>query len=293
MATPMFTAPPKFLAAALCWGLALAAGAQDFGVDAGIRPGDDFFAYANGEWLKTTDIPAGKPRVDARTEIAELTRKRVASLLADAGAEPVGSSARKVADFHAAYLNEAAIEAEGLSALKPLLARIDRIQDKAALTRLLGRGLRADVDPLNQGVYRSSHVLGLAVQASIHGEKTNVAFLLQGGLGLPDREHYVSTDPRLQALRSRYEATIGRMLALAGFDREQQRAQAVMALETAIAQSHTTAEASADDHNADHCGRAPTSRARRRASIGRPSSPQPAWPGSQRSSPGNPAPSRA
>jgi putative endopeptidase len=252
MATRMFTAPPKFLAAALCWGLAFAAGAQDSGVDASVRPGDDFFAYANGEWLKTTDIPAGQPRVDARSEIAELTRKRIASLLADAHAEPVGSSARQVADFHAAYMNEAAIEAKGLSALKPLLARIDRIRDKAALTQLLGQGLRADVDPLNKGIYRSAHVLGLAVQASIHGEKTNVAFLLQGGLGLPDREHYVGTEPRLQALRSQYEAAIGRMLALAGFDREPQRARAVMALETALAQSHATAEASADDHNADH-----------------------------------------
>jgi putative endopeptidase len=241
-----------WLAAALWCGFVSAAGAQESGVDASIRPGDDFFAYANGEWLRATDIPAGKPRVDARSEIADLSRQRVASLLADARAEPDGSSARKVSDFHAAYMNEAAIEAKGLSALKPLLARIDGIRDKAALTRLLGRGLRADVDPLNRGVYRSSHVLGLAVQASIHGEQTNVAFLLQGGLGLPDREHYVSTEPRMQALRAQYQTTIGRMLSSAGFDRGAQRAEAVMALETAIAQSHATAEASADDHNADH-----------------------------------------
>ena len=128
----------------------------------------------------------------------------------------MGSTARKVADFRAAYLNEAAIEARGIAPLKPLLDSIDHVGDKAALTRLLGRGLRADVDPLNWGVYQSSYLLGLSVEPSIHGEKTYVAFLLQGGLGLPDREHYVSTEPRMQALRARYQEYIGRLLRLAG-----------------------------------------------------------------------------
>ena len=257
---------PALLVAALSWALLSAAGAQtagnqapstqESGVDASIRPGDDFFAYANGGWLKANDIPAGKQSWGARNEITELTRQRVEKLLADAGAAPRGSSARQVADFYAAYMNEAAIEAKGIAALKPMLGRIDRVRDKAALTRLLGLGLRADVDPLNAGIFDSSHVLGLAVQASIDGEKTNRAFLLQGGLGLPDREQYIDnpagSEPRMQALRTQYEQYIGRMLALAGFDHAAQRAQAVMALETAIAQTHTTAEASNNDRNADN-----------------------------------------
>ncbi len=222
------------------------------GVDPSIRPGDDFFAYANGSWLQATEIPAGKDRWNARTEISELTRQQVAKLLDDAGAEPVGSTARKVADFRAAYLNEAAIEAGGIAPLKPLLDSIDHVGDKAALARLLGRGLRADVDPLNWGVYRSSSPLGLSVEPGIHGEKTYVAFLLQGGLGLPDREYYVSTEPRMQALRSRYQEYIARLLRLAGSDRAERRAQAVMALETTLAQAQATSEASSNDHNADH-----------------------------------------
>jgi putative endopeptidase len=221
------------------------------GVDPSVQPGDDFFAYANGGWLKTTEIPAGKDRWTARNEIDELTRQQVLKLLDDAGAQPAGSTARKVADFRAAYLNESAIEARGIAPLQPLLESIDHVQDKAALTRLLGSGLGADVDPLNWGVYRSSHLLGLSVEPSIHGEKTYVAFLLQGGLGLPDREHYVSAEPPMQALRTRYQEYIGRLMALAGFDRTDQRAQAVMALETALAQAQATREASANDHNAD------------------------------------------
>ncbi len=219
--------------------------------DPEIRPGDDFFAYANGAWLKATAIPAGKERWNARTEITELTRQQMARLFEDAAKAPAGSAARKVADFRAAYLNEVAIETRGIAPLKPLLDSIDRVGDKAALTRMLGRELGADVDPLNWGVYRSSHLLGLSVEPSVHGEKSYVAFLVQGGLGLSEREPYVGLEPGMAALRSRYQAYIGRLLGLAGFDRADARASAVMALETALAKAEATHEASAHDRNAD------------------------------------------
>ena len=233
------------------------AGAQqhrpaEAGVDTSIQPGDDFFGYANGDWLKATEIPVAKERWTARNEIDESTRRQIASLLDDSAAAPSGSDARKVADFRAAYSNEAAIEERGLASLKPLLDRIARVHDKAGLATLLGSELRADVDPLNWGVYDSSHVFGLSVEPGLSGEKTNVAFLLQGGLGLPDRAHYTSSAADMQALRGRYRDYIGRMLALAGFDRAAKRADAVMALETAIANSHATPEESADDRNAEN-----------------------------------------
>lgn len=237
----------------LSWGLAAhAQPVDDSGVDAAVKPGDDFFAYANGTWLKVTEIPAGKDRVSVRTQIDALTRERVAKLLDDAGAAPAGTIARKVADFRAAYLNEAAIEAKGIAPLKPQFDSIDRVQDKEALIRLLGQGLRADVDPLNWGVYDSSHVLGLSVTEGNNGEPNYVAFLLQGGLGLADRDSYLSAEPQMQTQRTSYKAYIASMLALAGFDRAAERAEAVMALETAIAQTHATREASGNDRNADN-----------------------------------------
>ena len=234
-----------------------AASADEGAVDADTRPGDDFFLYANGGWLKATEIPAGEMRWGARSEIAQRTRQQLVQLLDDANAAPPATDARKVADFRAAYLNEAAIDARGIAPLKPLLDRIDRIRDKAGLTRLLGSELRADVDPMNLGVYNSSHILGLAVQAGSHGEKDYVAYLLQGGLGLPDREHYLVADPRMQAPRAQYQAAIGHVLAQLGVDgggpasSTARRAAGVMALETAIARSHATGEASADERNAD------------------------------------------
>ncbi len=233
------------------------ASAPDEAVDAEITPGDDFFAYANGGWLDATEIPAGKGRWSAGGEIAETTRRQVDKLLDDANAARAGSDARKVADFRAAYLNEGAIDARGLAPLKPLLASIDRIRDKVGLTRYLGSALRADVDPMNLGVYDSSHILGLAVQAGNHGEKDYVAYLLQGGLGLPDRENYLGADPRMAAQRDAYQAVIGRTLAVLGGNVANpasnigRRAAAVMSLETAIARSHATPEASANEHNTD------------------------------------------
>jgi len=222
------------------------------GVDTGVQPGDDFFAYANGAWLETTEIPAGKERWNARNQIDELTRQQVVKLLDGAITEPPGSTARKVGDFRVAYQNEGAIEACGIAPLVPMLKRIEAVRDKAELARLLGATLSADVDPLSWGIYDSAHLLGLAVGPGLRGEKTNIAFLTQGGLALPDREHYVSDAPRMQALRTKYQAYIGRMLTLAGFDHGEQRAEEVMALEIAIARSHATREESADEKNANN-----------------------------------------
>jgi predicted metalloendopeptidase len=250
---------PILMAAALSWWLVSSSAAQaadgrpsplESTVDASITPGDDFFAYANGAWLKATTIPAGNPRWGARDELEAQARQRIAALLDTAGAVRASSAARKVADFRAGYLNEAAIEARGLTSLKPQLDGVDKLLDKAELTRLLGRGMRADVDLMGFGIYNSASVLGLSVEQSIHGEKTNVAFLVQGGLGLPDRNDYLG--PEKEALRTRYRAYIAKLLTLAGFDRAGERAAAVLALETAIAQTHATAEASGADHNADN-----------------------------------------
>src|SRR5215468_5145189 len=100
------------------------------------QPGDDFFGYANGAWLKTAVIPAGRDRWSVRDEINERTRRQVEAIID--GASAPGSLARKVADFRTALLNESAIEKKGLAPLTPALSRIDRIGDKLALTRLLG-----------------------------------------------------------------------------------------------------------------------------------------------------------
>src|SRR5580765_3401778 len=236
-ASELTTASRAAFAFALWWALTLAAGIHstpapahpviEVGVDAGIRPGDDFFAYANGGWLEATQIPEDSPRWNARNEINDLTRRQLESLIDDAAGAPAGSDAHKVADFRAAYLNEAIIEARGLASLAHSFDRINGVHDKVALTRLLGSELGADVDPLNRGIYDSARLLGLSVEPGLHGESHSLAFLLQGGLGLGDRDLYLSDTPDNQALRARYERYIGRTLALAGFDQAEQRAAGI------------------------------------------------------------------
>jgi len=221
-------------------------------VDGSVRAGDDFFGYANAAWLKGAAIPAGKDRWSVRDEINERTRGQVAAVLDDAKTAPTGSLARKVADFRSALADESAIETRGTGPLAPLLTAVDRVRDKRALARLLGSTMRADVDPLNFGVYDSATPLGLAVEHSIHGEKSYTAFLLQGGLGLGGRDAYLSREPAAAEKRGRYRKYVASMLALAGFDAADRRAGAVLALETALAESHATKEASSADHNADN-----------------------------------------
>jgi putative endopeptidase len=254
MVTHRWTTVPGALAVILLCSPTAPAFAQDVeqGVDTGVVPGDDFFAFANGAWLRSTAIPEGRERWGVRNEIDELTHRQIATLLDGAAAAAPGSTARKVADFRAAWLNDSAIEAHGLVPLRPILDSIRRVRDKVALTRMLGRSIGADVDPLNYGIYQSSHLVGLSVEPGINGERTYPAFLLQGGLGLPDRDCYLSAEPRMQALRVRYQTYVGRLLTLAGFDHAEQRAAAVVAVESLLARSQATHAASANDHNADH-----------------------------------------
>jgi putative endopeptidase len=228
------------------------------GVDVSVNAGDDFFAYANGDWLKSTNIPAGKERWSERHQIAELSRQQLVNLLEASAAAPAGSLTRKVADYRAAYLNQAAIEAIGLKPVKPHIEKILRLHDKRALIKHLGKIMHADVDPLQAGIYQSANILGFAVQASTHGEKTYSIFLLQGGLGLPDREHYLNLESNMQTLRLQYVQYIARLLVIAGVSRDAsafistERAKAVLALETAIAETHATRAASSEDSNADN-----------------------------------------
>jgi endothelin-converting enzyme/putative endopeptidase len=220
-------------------------------VDTSIAPGDDFFAYANGAWLRSAVIPAGRDRWTVRDDLDERARRQVAALLDDARRAPPGSLARMVADFRASLLDSARIEARGLAPLAPELERIARIGDRRSLARALGAGMQADVDPLNLGVYASASVLGLAVEHSIHGETSYDTFLVQGGLGLGGRDAYLATGTDSDERRRRYQRYVARLLALAGFDESDRRAESVLALETALATSHATSEASAMDRNAD------------------------------------------
>ena len=175
-------------------GATLAAAAAIHGIDiAGMdhstRPGDDFFKYANGTWEKQTAIPPDHAAWGVDSILADQATAHTRELLeAASSSAAAGSDERKAADYYAAYLDEAAIEARGLAAVRPALSRVEAIDGPRALAETFGSMLRADVDPLNSTNFHTDHLFGLWVAQDFHDPSHNTAYLLQGGLAMPDRD---------------------------------------------------------------------------------------------------------
>ena len=220
-------------------------------MDQRVAAGDDFNRYANGGWEDATEIPADKGSWGIFGQLSEDTDKKVVKLIEQAAQATAGSEARKVADFYQAYLDMASINQLGLAPLQAQLQRIDALTNKSALSSYLGQQLRADVDPLNVTNLSTENLFGLWVAQDFHDHSRYTGYLLQGGLGMPDREYYVSRNPKMAALRSSYRTHIANMLGLAGVADAEAAAQRVMALETQIARSHVSREISSNVLKAD------------------------------------------
>ncbi len=225
-------------------------GVQTSDMDKSIRPGDDFYAYADGGWMKKAVIPADKAAWGSFSTLAETADQNVSDLVAGLAAQKAqrvpGSNEQKIADFYSSYMDEAGIEAKGLAPLKTALDGIAAIKDKADLARALGRTLRADVDAMNNTNFYTENLFGLWVAPAFADPDHYVAYMMQGGLGLPDREYYLSDNPKMATIRTAYVAHIAKMLALAGIADAGAKADAIMALETAIAKAHVNRADSED-----------------------------------------------
>src|SRR5690606_19056448 len=173
---------------------AVVSGIDLAGIDKSVRPGDDFNAYANGAWERNTKIPDDRSSTGAFVEVFELAEKRTADLIQglDKTDPPAGSEARKIADYYAAYMDEDGIEQRGLAPLQPVLDEVDAIDSVTALSRYIGGSVRADTDPLNYTHFHTGNLFGVFVARGLEGPRRNVATLMQGGLGMPDREYYLS-----------------------------------------------------------------------------------------------------
>lgn len=217
------------------------------GIDRTVAPGDDFFAYANGAWVKATEIPADRAAFGSFAILAEEANRRTKELIQEAAAASARGAAdpdaRKVGDYYLAYLDEATIEKRGRSPLANELAEIAALRDKAALARFLGGQLRADVDPLNSTNFHTDRLFGIWVSPDFDNPAKNAVYLLQGGLGMPDRDNYTATDSRSADLQAKYRTHIARMLELAGLASPSEsaaRAARIYALEARIAAVHAT-----------------------------------------------------
>ncbi len=175
-----------------------------------------------------------------------MTTQRVNELLKAAAAQPAraGTEAQQISDYYSSFMDEAAIEAKGAKPLTDALKRIDEIFSRSELAAALGETVRADVDVLNSTNLYTPHLFGLWVAQDLNDPKRYSPFLLQGGLGMPDREYYLSNSQAMAAIRPKYQAHIAAVLALAGIDHPADRAARIFELERRMAEVHWTRDAS-------------------------------------------------
>jgi len=222
------------------------------GIDKSIDPGDDFFGYANGTWSRAAQIPADRPSYGAFDVIAEKVNARTADLIKGAGKSANDPEARKIGDYYDAFMDESAIEKKGLTPIKAELEEINGIADKTSLARVLGSQLRADVDPLNATSFYTDRLFGIWVSPDFNNPTHNVPYLLQGGLGLPDRDNYLGTAKDDVELQAKYREHIVTILKLAQIADAEARATRIYDLEKMMATAHATRTDSADVQKANN-----------------------------------------
>jgi predicted metalloendopeptidase len=223
------------------------------GMDTTVAPGDNFFLYTNGGWIKTTEIPVDRSNYGTGAILSEQIETEVAELIkgaADAASSDIET--RKVGDAFAAFMDEAAIESKGIDPLKRGLKQISTIADKKALAAYLGSSLRVDVDVLNSTNLHTDNFLGLWIAADLDQPMRYLPFVLQGGLSLPDREYYLDQSPRMADIREKYKTHIIKILALAGIEDGEAKAQRIIDLETKIARVHVSRADSEDAEKGDN-----------------------------------------
>jgi putative endopeptidase len=196
------------------------------GTDRSIAPGDNFYHYANGTWAKTTPIPADKSNYGMFTVLDDLSRKRTREIIDEAAKD--GNS--KIGAAYASFMDQAAVEAKGLAPFQPWLKEIKSLNSKAGLAALYAKADRMSISSPFPAY------IGLDDK-----QNTQYAYtMVQGGIGLPDRDYYLGTDKRMADIRAKYLTHLTNVLTLAGEPNAAQRAKAIVDFESKVARVHWT-----------------------------------------------------
>ena len=215
----------------------LKSGVELTGMDTSVRPQDDYYAYANGKWLEETEIPADQFGWGSYMTLRDDSLTDVRAIVDDVAGDAADSeAAAKIGNYYNAYLDEERVEGLGMLPLKPLFAEIDAIEDHAAMSRWFGDNNDISIDgPFN-----------LYVNQDDKDSTKYVMFLVQSGLGLPDKEYYFDDSERGLQLRDAYVAYSEKLLAASGYADAAEAAKRIMALETSLAEHHWDKEDSRD-----------------------------------------------
>jgi len=198
-------------------------------MDMSVKPGDNFYLYANGNWVKNNPVPGSKTRWGSFDALREESSKRLHDLLTEASAKTGTSPAfQKIGDFYASGMDTVNIDALGAQPIKADFQRIDAITDingflsELAYDRTQGMG---------------SALFGFGIQPDRKNVSVYVPSLSQGGTSLPDRDYYLKNDPRSTTIRKAYQQHVANSFMLAGENAATAQAQAntVLRIETALA----------------------------------------------------------
>ena len=199
-------------------------GLDTAGMDKAVAPGDDFFEYANGTWAKNTPIPADKARYGMFNVLDDLSKERTRTIIEEQSKDPNS----KIGNAYASFMNAAAIESQGLTPLDPWLNEVRGIKSKKDLAKLYSDADRIGVNtPFRMFVGQDRKA---SDQYALN--------VIQGGIGMPDRDYYLSTDPKLVETKSKYLQHLTNVLTLSGEQNAAARAKAILDFETKIAQVH-------------------------------------------------------
>ncbi|GAA4901430.1 M13 family metallopeptidase [Ferrimonas pelagia] len=195
--------------------------------DESVKPGDDFFAYASGSWYDSFVMPADKTRYGAFTALAERSEKQVKAIIDDIlSRDKLSEQEQLIADFYRAYMDTETINQLGISPIQDTLTQIRDIQSTADLTTVFGQAWLTGADTPIAGSMWFNRLDPNQYEMSIGAT----------GLGLPDRAYYLEDAERFVSIRNAYLAHIAEMLQFAGVSDAEQRAEAILALETKMAE---------------------------------------------------------
>ena len=204
------------------------------GMNPDIRPGDDFFAYVNGKWIDSAEIPADKARYGTFDILRDESQENVKAIIEESatGDFAKGTDEQKVGDLYRSFMDMETRDARGMEPLQPELDRIAAITNYAELAVYFASAMQRNMDaPFSIGQV-----------ADFKNPKQYMIYVGQSGLGLPDREYYFKDDEASVALRAKYVEHIEKMFGLAGFDAGAAAASTIMALETRLAEQNMTKE---------------------------------------------------
>jgi endothelin-converting enzyme/putative endopeptidase len=210
-------------------------GVDTTAMDIGVKPGDDFYRYVNGRWMATFPMPADKARYGVFDALRDKSETDVRTLLDELVRTPpvAGSVQQKVADLYGSWMDEAAIETRGIEPLEADLAAIAAAQTKSDIVKLMG-----NIDYAGP--------IGMYISPDPADPTRYVVNITQSGLGMPVRDYYLNEGDRFDAYRASYKAYVTKIFELIGDPSPAASAEAVVALETALATVHWSPERQRD-----------------------------------------------